>query len=187
MKHIVEVVYYILAGLFILLGFGCLLLVIAQLPGTWLMLGFAVGIHLMDDAWFLPEGATSSRGWWAIGIAGALAVVGEIVEFAAGAFGAKVGGGGKRASWGAIIGGLVGAIALTPIIPIPIVGTLIGAIVGCFVGALVGEMTGKQPRTAGQAMKPALGASIGRALGTTGKLIIAVVVWAVLSVGLITA
>ena len=151
------------------------------------MLGFAVGIHLMDDAWFLPEGASSSTGWWAIGIGVALAVVGEIVEFAAGAFGAKVGGGGKRASWGAIIGGLVGAIALTPIIPIPIIGTLIGAIVGCFVGALVGEMTGKQPSTAGQAMKPALGASIGRALGTTGKLIIAVVVWAVLSVGLTMA
>ncbi len=181
------VVYYILAGIFILLGFGCLLLVIAQLPGTWLMIGFAVGIHLMDDAWFLPEDASATRGWWAIGIAVALAVVGEIVEFAAGAFGAKVGGGGKRASWGAIIGGLVGAIALTPIIPVPILGTLIGAIVGCFVGALVGEMTGKQPRTAGEAMKPALGASIGRALGTTGKLIIAIVVWAVLSFGLITA
>ena len=163
------------------------MLVIAQLPGTWLMIGFAVGIHLIDQAWFLPEGASSSTGWWAIGIGVALAVVGEIVEFAAGAFGAKVGGGSKRSSWGAIIGAFVGAIGLTPIIPVPIVGTLIGAIVGAFVGAMVGEMSGKRPRTAGQAVKPAIGASIGRALGTTGKLIIALLVLAVLSAGLMMA
>jgi len=181
------VAYYILAGVFVLLGFGCLLLVIAQLPGTWLMIGFAVAIHLIDDAWLLPKGVSPSTGWWAIGIAVALAVVGEIIEFGAGAYGAKVGGGGKRASWGAIIGGIVGAIALTPIIPIPVLGTLIGAIGGCFVGALVGEMTGKDPSTASEAVKPAVGASIGRALGTTGKLIIAILCWAVLSAGLFLA
>ncbi len=181
------IVYYLLGGLFIVLGFFCLLLVIAQLPGSWVMIVLATLIHLADDAWFLPAETDPSRGWWAIGIAVAVALLGELIEFGAGAMGAKVGGGSKRSAWGAIIGGLVGAIALTPIIPIPILWTLVGALVGCFLGALLGEMTGKDPKSAEESLKPAFGATLGRVLGTCCKVLVAVVVWAVLGYGLLSA
>ena len=181
------IVYYLLGSLFILLGFFCLLLVIAQLPGSWVMIVVATLIHLADDAWFLPDDVGSSRGWWAIGIAVGIALVGELIEFGAGAMGAKLGGGSKRSAWGAIIGGVVGAIALTPIIPIPILGTLVGALIGCFLGALIGEMSGKEPKSAGESLKPAFGATLGRVLGTCCKVLIAVMVWSVLGYGQLSA
>ena len=181
------IVYYLLGGLFIVLGFFCLLLVVAQLPGSWVMIFLAVLIHLADDAWFLPAGTDPSWGWWAIGIAVAIALIGELIEFGAGALGAKAGGGSKRSAWGAIIGGLVGAIVLTGVIPIPILGTLIGALIGCFLGALIGEMSGKDPKSAGESIKPAIGATLGRVLGTSCKVLIAVMVWAVLAYGLLSA
>ena len=92
------VVYYLIGSLFVLLGFGCLILVVAQLPGTWVMLVLATLFHLAGDFWILPEvsGASSAWGWWAIAIATGLAILGEVIEFAAGAMGAKVGGGSKR-------------------------------------------------------------------------------------------
>lgn len=181
------IIYYLLGGLFVVLGFLCLLLVVAQLPGTWIMLVIALLIHLADAAWFLPDDVGSSLGWWVLGIGTVVALFGELIEFAAGALGAKVGGGSKRSAWGAILGGIVGAIAGSILIPIPIVGTLIGALAGCFLGAMVGEMTGPTPKTAGESLKPAIGAMLGRALGTSCKVVVAVVVWAVLGYGLLAA
>jgi uncharacterized protein YqgC (DUF456 family) len=182
------ILYYLIGSLFVVLGFACLILVVAQLPGTWIMLGLATLVHLADTLWVLPEvsgGTSPAWGWWAIGIGTALALVGELIEFAAGALGAKVGGGSKRSAWGAIIGGFIGAIGGSLIVPI--IGTLVGAVVGCFFGALIGEMSGKEPSTAKESVKPAIGATIGRVLGTTCKVLIAVLVWVVLSIGLLAA
>jgi uncharacterized protein YqgC (DUF456 family) len=111
-----------------------------------------------------------------------LAGLGELIEFAAGAAGAKRGGAGRRGMIGALIGGIVGALLLTPFIPVPVVGTLIGAIIGTFIGAVLGEVTGLEPKTVRGSMKPALGATIGRVAGTVGKMGTAIVVWLTLSV-----
>ena len=118
----------LVALLFTLLGLGCLVLVVIGLPGTWIMIGLAVAVELLDRH-YLDAADPETYGWWAIGACAALALVGEVLEAGAGAAGTRAGGGSRRGMVGAMIGGIVGAIVFTPLIPIPIVGTLIGALV----------------------------------------------------------
>ena len=47
--------YYLIGCLFVVAGFGCLVLVVAQLPGTWVMLILATLFHLADVYWVLPD------------------------------------------------------------------------------------------------------------------------------------
>jgi uncharacterized protein YqgC (DUF456 family) len=175
--------HWTFTALFALLGAGCLLLVIMQLPGVWIMIGLGLLVQLADVAWIHGEAATP--GWWAIGIAVVLAIIGEILEAASGAAGAKVGGGGRRSMWGGFIGGMVGALLGTFTIPIPIIGTFIGAIIGAFAGAMLGEVTGASAQTVRASVAPAAGAAAGRAAGTIFKSAIAVVVWLVIIAGLL--
>jgi len=175
--------HWTLTGIFAVLGLGCILLTVMQLPGIWVMLVLALGVQVADIAWV--HGTDVDAGWWALGIGLVLAIGAEILEGTAGAAGAKVGGGTRRAMWGGFIGGVVGAILGTPLIPIPILGTFIGAIVGAFAGALIGESTGKHATTVGAALKPAAGAAAGRAVGTVIKISIGVAIWLILIAGLL--
>jgi hypothetical protein len=175
--------HWTLTGLFAIAGAGCLLLVLMQLPGIWVMLILAIGVQLADVAWV--HGSDATAGWWAIGIAAVLAIIAEILEGLSSAAGAKVGGGGRRGMWGAFIGGVLGAIVGTPLIPIPVLGTLIGAIAGAFVGALIGETTGANAGAMRDAVAPAAGAAAGRAAGTLIKTGVGLAVWVVLIAGLL--
>jgi hypothetical protein len=170
-------------GLFALLGVGCVLLVVMQLPGLWLMLLLAAGLQCLDA--FVLHEDPGSAGWWALGIAFLLAVAGEVVETAAGAAGAHVGGGRRRGMVGALLGAMLGAVLGTFIIPIPVIGSLLGAIGGAFAGAMVGEMTGAQGRSVAAALKPASGAAAGRAAGTLAKCALAGIALVVLLVGFV--
>lgn len=172
----------LVASVFALLGLGCLVLVIVGLPGTWLLIGLAVAVELLDHH-YLDGGDPQTFGWWAIGACVAIALVGEAVEAGAGAAGTHAGGGSRRGMAGAVIGGIVGAIAFTPVIPIPILGTLLGALIGTFVGAVIAERSAPSPPGAGATLKAASGATLGRLLGTLGKAMAATTVWAVLCVG----
>lgn len=165
--------------LFVLIGLLCIFSVVIGLPGTWLMIFFAVVIEFCDR-WYLPHGAQQTFNLWLLLGCLALAGVGEVLEFFAGVLGAKKGGSSKRGMVGSLIGGIVGAILGTGI-PIPIIGSLIGALLGTFAGALIGEMSheGKQW---GETIRPATGATIGRVLGTLAKMPIAVAVWVMLSI-----
>ncbi len=174
-----------LALLFSLLGLGCLLLTAVGLPGTWLMIGLAAGVHLLQGALTTAGEATSV--WWTIAICAVLAGFGEAIETAAGAAGSHAGGGTSRGMVGAVLGGIVGGIALTPVIPIPLVGTLIGAMVGTFVGALAGELTGEADAAGGDSVRAAAGATVGRLLGSMGKTLVAAVVWVMLSIRLFSS
>ena len=69
---------------------------------------------------------------------------------------------------GSRLGGIVGAIGFTLFLPVPIVGTLIGALAGTFIGAVAGEVTGEDPKTLQGSFWPAVGATIGRVVGTLG-------------------
>jgi len=180
--NLMDWMLYVIAGVFTLLGVLCMVLVVLQLPGTWILIALAVVIELTDTLYLSGE-SPQTFGWWWIAACAALAGVGELIEFAAGAIGAGRGGATRRGMIGAVIGGIAGAIALTPIIPIPLLGTLIGALIGTFLGALVGEVTGEMARTTRDSIKPALAATIGRILGTTGKVAFALVVLLVLTVG----
>ena len=126
------------------------------LPGTWIILGAAVGYMAL---------VPGSIGVFTIVALSALAIVGEIIEFTLTAKYTKKYGGSRRASWGAIIGGVVGAIMG---VPVPIIGSVIGAFAGAFVGAFVAELS--LGTASGGATRVATGALIGRAVAAAMKI-----------------
>ena len=170
---------FIVAAIFSLLGLGCIFLVILGLPGTWIFLGLAVLVELVDR-WYLPEGHRQTFSWWLLGVCLALAIVGEVLEFFAGMLGAKKAGSSNRGMYGALIGGVIGGI-MGFAIPLPIVGSLIGAVAGTFVGAILGELSSPD-RYLGDSLRPAAGATVGKILGTLSKLPVALFVWILLTV-----
>lgn len=132
-----------------------LLMIPFGLPGTWILVGAALGYSLL---------VPGSIGTFTVVLLAALAVVGEVIEFTLTAKYTRKYGGSRRASWGAIIGGMIGAIMG---VPIPIIGSVIGAFAGAFAGAFVAELT---RGTAGSgATRVATGALIGRALAAAMK------------------
>ena len=172
---------YVVALLFFVLGAVCVVLVVIQLPGTWIMLGLA-GVIEYADRLYLPDDRSQTFGWWVLGGALLVAVIGEIIELVAGVGGARKGGATARGMWGALIGGVVGIFVFTPLFFfIPLFGTFFGAVMGTFVGAIIGELTAEKSTVKGT-MKPALWATIGRVVGTTSKVGIAMAMWLALSV-----
>lgn len=147
------------------------------LPGIWLMIALAGVIDLTQ----VILGTPVSFGWIALAIAVVLGIVAEIVEFLAGAAGAKAGGANRSGMVGAILGGFVGAVAGTFLIPIPLVGTFIGAAIGAGLGAFIGEIS-REDATVKTSLKPAGGAAVGKVAGTLMKSAFAGVVWIVLVV-----
>jgi uncharacterized protein YqgC (DUF456 family) len=179
--------FYAVAAVYAFLSALCVLSIVVGLPGTWMMLALAIIVELVDPRW-LPGPDATTFGWPLLAVCIALAVVGEGLEFASGMLGNKAGGGTRRGMWGSIAGGLVGATAGTFIIPV--VGTLGGALLGTFVGAMAGEMTAARELDASQApgdrakdaLRPAVAATVSRALGTVAKMGIGATVWVVLAV-----
>ena len=129
----------LLAVLFMVIGSGCTVIVLIGLPGTWLMIALAFGLSLTQRLW-APSGSEWLVPWWVFLIGIVIAIIGEVLEFMAGALGAKKGGASKQGMLGALIGGFAGTLIGTFVIPIPIVGSLIGAIIGCGIGAIIGEL-----------------------------------------------
>lgn len=149
------------------------------LPGNTLMV-LSTGLV----AWLTWD---KSKGWnqqmfsvYTLVAVFALAIVGEVLEFFAGAAGAKTAGGSGWGKLGAIIGAIVGAAVCTFLIPIPVLGSLIGACGGAFAGACLLELAG------GKKVRPSLtsgtGAGVGRFTGTLIKLILGVIIWVVVAV-----
>lgn len=166
-------------------GLLCVLLVVAGLPGTWILIGGAVLVDCLDWLW-LPEGAPLTFHPLTLVAAVLVGLVGEALEFSLSAAGAARFGASRRGMVGSVIGGVVGAIFGTIFIWIPIIGTIIGALVGTAAGAVVGEVSDGR-KTLRDAAQPALGAVIGRILGTLAKLPIAIVVFIVLAVAVFRA
>ena len=149
------------------------------LPGTWLVIMLAAIVDLIEYFW--RGGDDLTFGWVAFAIALVLATVAEIIEFVAGAAGAKAGGASRRGTLGAIIGGFVGGIIGTFLIPIPLLGTLTGAALGAAGGALVGELT-KDGAKFQDTLRPATGAAAGRIARTVIKIGFAVAIWLQMSI-----
>lgn len=154
-------------------GFLCLLGVLmtaVRLPGTWLLLAAAVAY-----GWY--------TGWERIGTATVLilagvAIVGEVVEILAAVVTARRAGATKQAAWGALIGGFVGMLFLSFLVPIPLVGSMVGAVVGCFGGALLTELAMKKNLARGA--KVGVFAALGFAIGTATKVAVAMAMAVVL-------
>lgn len=165
--------------IFIVLGAGSITLVVIGLPGTWLLIGLAVGLEFIQRLW-APSGSEWLIPWWVFIVAVVIAIIGEVLEFLAGALGAKKGGASKRGMLGSLLGGLIGTVAGTVLIPIPIIGSLVGAVIGCGAGAIIGELTAEHDVQLKDTIKPAAGAVVGRILGTLAKVPCAAIAWVVL-------
>lgn len=134
------------------------------LPGNWMMVCVA-GIY----AWL---GAFS---WWGAAVLLALATIGELVEFAAGAAGAKSAGGSRRGAALALLGAIIGSIAGATIgLPIPVVGPVAGALFFACFGAAVGALAGEgwKGRDLEHGLRVGTAAFWSRLFGTMGKLTI---------------
>jgi uncharacterized protein YqgC (DUF456 family) len=158
-------------------GFACLVAVVLGLPGAWILLGLAVAVELVDGLWVASTDPVTFGLPVLVGC-GVAAGAGEGLEFLAGVLGARQAGSSRRGMVGALLGGL-GGLFLGVFLPIPIVGSLVGGLVGCFSGALLGELSHAKV-TVREAIKPALGALVGKVLGTLAKVPILLGMWGVL-------
>ncbi len=147
---------------------------IVGLPGNWVAVVSAV---------VLAYGVAPDRCWSvAWGMAGTMlvvAIIGELLEFAAGAIGASRLGGSKRGAILALLGSIFGAIAgLFVGTPIPIIGQVLASLLlggaGAFGGAVIGERwSGKDWD---QSIDIGSAAFWGRLLGTVGKVVCGTIV-----------
>ncbi len=168
---------FLVAAIFGLLALFCVGLVLLGVPGTWAMLLGAVGIELFDGAWLAGADPTTF-GWGLLALAAAFAAFGEGVDLVSGVLGARKAGASRAGIAAGFAGTVLGALAGTWWIPIPLVGSLIGALAGTFLGALGGEaLVRSEPR---DAVKPAVFATVGRLAGTAVKAGIGGAIWLVL-------
>ena len=97
-----------------LMSLAGVLLTFLRLPGTWLIVAVGAGYGWLTD-W-----QRISVGW--VGLLAGIAILGELVELLASALIARGAGASRQASWGGMIGGIVGMFVFS--LPLPIVGTL---------------------------------------------------------------
>jgi uncharacterized protein len=173
-------IYYLCAVLLLVAMAGAWFANVFALPGNWLMVGLATLF-----AFIFPLSAGRGLHWKTVAVAAGLALVGEIVEVAAGAAGAKRSGASRRAMLLAVVGTMIGSVLGAFVaIPIPIVGPIVGAVGGGALGAFAGAYVGETAlgRSTEQSLAAGKGALIGRLLGTAGKLVIGVVLFVVIAV-----
>ena len=123
--------------------------VLPALPGAPL-----VFLGLLLGAWI---GDFQAVGWVTIGILAALAALAWLVDFLAGAAGARYLGATSRAFWGAALGAVVGIFFGLP-----------GMLLGPFIGAMAGELSAG--RGLAQSGRAGLGAWLGLVVATAAKL-----------------
>lgn len=151
------------------------LLTLLGMPGNWLMV-IASAVY----AYLMPEISRADLGVGVVVGLLVLAVLGEVVEFAAGALGVAQAGGSRRgaalAILGSVLGGLVGILVGVPF-PIPLVGSLVAAVLFAGIGAMTGALLGEQwkGRTIEESWKSGKAAFWGRLWGTLAKTLIATV------------
>ncbi|GLS03638.1 membrane protein [Chitiniphilus shinanonensis] len=142
--------WYLLAAILVLVGFlGTLL---PMLPGTPLIFG-----GMLVAAW---ADGFQRVGWLPFLILGFLLLLSVVLDYVAGALGAKKYGASKEALWGSILGSLLGIFAGLP-----------GLLLGPFVGAALGEYYAR--RDLEQAGKVGVATWIGLILGAIAKVAVA--------------
>lgn len=147
-----SILWWILAVLVVVAGLAGT--IVPALPGIPL-----VFLGLLVMAWI---DGFAVIGWKTLTVLAVLAAIGWLVDFLAGAIGARYVGATQRSFWGATIGAVVGIFFGLP-----------GIILGPFIGAVVGELSGgRDIRDSGRA---GFGAWLGMVVATAAKLAIAFV------------
>lgn len=165
---------YALAVIVVILNAIWLFALVFGIPGTWLIVLTTAVAAWLQWAPGVPATEQAIGLWTLLSLLG-LATLGEILEFIAGAAGAKKAGGSAKGALAAIVGGVIGAIVGTFVIPIPILGSLLGAAAGAGLGAGGIELAGGKSMES--SVRIGMGAGVGRLLGTLYKLIVGVVMW----------
>ncbi len=137
------------------------------LPGNWISVA-AMALY----AWLGPSEGRIAIGATTLAAAFLFALLGEIIEFAAGAMGAQKAGASRRSTLLAVVGSMAGALIGAFVgIPIPVVGPILAAIlfggVGATAGAIYGEWT--DGRSWRESWSVGHAAFWGRTFGTLGK------------------
>jgi len=172
-------VYYIWALLLVLASCVAWLTTLVTLPGNWLIVGLAALF-----AWLIPVDAHRGITWMSVAVLFGFAVLGEIVEFGAGAAGAAKQGASKRGVALSMIGAVAGSVlGLTVGTSVPVLGSfvlaLLGGAVGAFAGAYLGETWKGRPSE--DRVAAGRGAFAGRIWGTMGKLAIGAIMLVILA------
>jgi uncharacterized protein YqgC (DUF456 family) len=161
--------YYVWASLLLIVNLCAWASTLFMLPGNWFIV-LATALF----AFFVRPDDVHGVSWWCVGGLVALAIVGELIEFAAGAVGAAKHGGSRRgmllAMAGAMAGSLLGATFGSAI---PILGTILGAVAGGCGGAFGGAYLGEtwKGRIGEERTAISSAALVGRLFGTVGKLV----------------
>ena len=159
--------YYSLALLLFLCNTAGFVLNFASLPGNWLILG---GTAIFC---FFAHSTQHSVSWFVVGLLLLLAILGEILEFAAGTAGAAKQGASRRAMVLSVVGSMVGSVVGAILgVPIPLIGSAVAAILGGALGAAAGAAIGEdwKGRDWEGSVQVGAAAFAGRILGTIGKL-----------------
>ena len=163
-------------GLLVLANAVCVMLVLLQLPGGWLMVVFT-GMA----SWVSPQTISP----WTIVFLVVLAMLGEFLEFVGSAGGCRKAGGSLRASFLGMIGAVAGAIIATFAIPVPVVGTIAGACMGAGFGSYLGDQWAGHGHE--QSVVAATGAAAGRLYGTGLKSVVVAAMWLIATVAVFVA
>ncbi len=172
---------YYLWALLLVAGSGAAWMTnLVALPGNWIVVGLAALF-----AWLVvDDDAERGMTWTTVAVLLGLAVVGEVVEFVAGAAGAAKQGASRRAIALAMVGAIVGSVLGLGIgAPIPVVGSLVMAVLGGAAGAFGGAYLGEAWKGRGEPERTAAGrgAFFGRIWGTVGKLAVGAVMVAIVA------
>ena len=159
--------------LLLVLIFVLWLLNFVNLPGNWMM-----SVATLAYMPLIPKDEHVAVKWPVVVALLLLATWGELVEFAAGAWGVTKAGGTRWGAGLALIGSIAGGIAGVFFgLPVPILGQIVAALLFAGLGALVGAIVGE--RIAGRQFSESLqvgrAAFWGRLLGTFGKVSIGAV------------
>jgi uncharacterized protein YqgC (DUF456 family) len=164
---------YLWLLILILLNACWLMLVLFMLPGNWLMV---IGTCLF--AWWKWDDGLF--GWPLLIIITLLALIGELVEFFAGAGGAKKAGSGWLGALAAIGGAVFGALIGTVVIPVFVFGTLLGACFGAGLATwIIERITGKEHNAS---VRSGVGAGTGVLVGTASKFAIGCLIWLLITI-----
>ncbi|TWT47044.1 hypothetical protein KOR42_42410 [Thalassoglobus neptunius] len=147
-------------------------------PGNWLILFFSALY-----AYLLPLDLQPRVSWTVVGVLAVLAILGEILESAAGAAGVTRLGGTRRGALYSIVGAFIGTFTGAMMgVPIPFIGSVVAAVFGGALGAFGGAYLGERERLHGDRFAIGKGAFWGRLLGTFGKLIVGAIMLALVTV-----
>ena len=147
----IEILLWILAVLLVVVGMAGL--VFPALPGAPVLFAGLVAAAWAEGFEHISTGT--------LVILSFMAALTYLVEFLAGAFGAKRFGASRRAIIGATLGAIVGIFFGIP-----------GILLGPFIGAVIGELSARSGlKNAGRA---GVGATVGLALGVAAKISLAI-------------